>query len=187
LEWHVTEGFTRPLTYPVTGRLATTLRVCGGCRGRAVEIRRAEHRQIAGACPVDREWLLQTTSRATDHRHTDGAHHCHVQSGSSSASMTNRLAMVVIWSDAQHPAARSSARSTSSSLSSPTLLPRRNLVDPAAPGTGARAHPVRLARARAHATALPTRRASVQQSTDAHQRSKAKRTTPGRPPRRVTG
>jgi hypothetical protein len=53
--------------------------------------------------PVDRETLLQTTNKATDHRHTDGAHHRHEQSGSSSASMTNRLAMVVIWSDAQQP------------------------------------------------------------------------------------
>jgi hypothetical protein len=52
--------------------------------------------------PVDRETLLQTIYKAIDHRHTDGAHHRHEQSGSSSASMTNRLAMVVIWSDAQH-------------------------------------------------------------------------------------
>jgi hypothetical protein len=27
--------------------------------------------------PVDRETLLQTTNKATDHRHTDGAHHRH--------------------------------------------------------------------------------------------------------------
>jgi hypothetical protein len=72
--------------------------VPGPCR----RIRRSEHRQIAGLAPVDRETLLQTTNKATDHRHTDGAHHRHEQSGSWSASKTNRLAMVVIWSDAQH-------------------------------------------------------------------------------------
>jgi hypothetical protein len=79
--------------------------VPGPCRRNSPIISDPNIARSQALAPVDRETLLQTTNKATDHRHTDGAHHRHEQSGSSSASMTNRLAMVVIWSDAQQTVA----------------------------------------------------------------------------------
>ena len=93
----------RPDPHPSSDRTGRRQR-CGSAVGAGAVPSKFADPNIARSqalAPVDRETLLQTTNKATDHRHTDGAHHRHEQSGSSSASMTNRLAMVVIWSDAQ--------------------------------------------------------------------------------------
>ena len=56
-------------------------------------------RRLARAAPDARCALRKS---APKHRHTDGAHDRQEQSGERSTPMTNRPAIIVIWSDGQH-------------------------------------------------------------------------------------